>query len=163
MLCTQAPLHRFGRVLVGLTLLSLISIPVTALADPGDDHPDFAKHALWGLLYHQKDMNLSGDQVNKIKQITMNYAKAHVKAEAEMKLAKIDAMALKMDETSDLGAIESAMQKYERAKTAMHLEGVKAIRAAMGVLNPEQRENWKMQMMKLGKKLHARKHGCDRD
>ena len=80
-----------------------------------------------------------------------------------MKLSKIVAMALKMDVTSYLGAIVSAMQKYERAKTAMHLEGVKAIRAAMGVLNPEQRENWKMQMMKLGKKLHARKHGCDRD
>lgn len=163
MLYTRGALGRFGRALVGLGLLTFISMPVTALADSDEHHPDFVKHALWSLLYHQKDLNLSADQVNKIKQIKINYAKAHVKAEAEKKLTRIDVMVLKLDETSDIGALEAAMQKHERAETAMHLEGVKAIRAAMGVLNAEQRDKWKMQMMKFGKKVHERKQRCDRD
>lgn len=63
-----------------------------------------------------------------------------------------------MDESSDLGTIGSALQKHECAETNLHMEGVKAIRSAMGVLNPEQRDSWKLHMMKLGKKLA---HGSD--
>jgi periplasmic protein CpxP/Spy len=137
--------------LLGLALLSLLWMPAAGLAN--ENHADFVKHALWGLLVHQKEMNLSPEQLKKIKEIQLNYAKTHVKAESEVKLTKIEAMALKMDETSDLGAIESALQKHERAETVLHLEGVKAIRAAMGVLSPEQRENWKGNLMRLGMKL----------
>src|SRR5579884_1619266 len=145
-------------MLISLTVLTWLALPTAALADPDEHHPDFAKHALWSLLYHQKDMGLSAEQVEKLKEIQINYAKAHVKAEADTKLAKIDAMALKMDEKSDLGAIEAAMQKHERAETAMHLESVKAIRAAMALLSAEQRDAWKAHMMKLGKRLHERTH-----
>lgn len=145
-------------LLFGLGLLGLFWTPAVGFAN--ESHHDFVKHALWSLLYHQKDMNLSGDQVKKITAIGFAYAKAHVKAETEVKLTKLEALALKMDESSDLGAIESALQKQERAETALHVEGVKAIRAAMGVLNPDQRDNWKHHMMKLGKKLAHESEGC---
>lgn len=144
--------------LFGLGLLGLIWTPVVSFAN--EAHHDFAKHALWSLLYHQKDMNLSGDQVKKITAIGFTYGKAHVKAEADVKLAKLEALALKMDESSDLGAIESALQKQEHAETLLRLEGVKAIRATMGVLTPEQRDTWKHHMMKLGKKLAHGSDGC---
>ena len=145
-------------LLFGLGLVGLVWTPVVSFAN--ESHHDFAKHALWSLLYHQKDMSLLGDQVKKITTIGFTYGKAHVKAEAEVKLAKLEALALKMDESSDLGAIEAALQKQERAETVLHLEGVKAIRAAMGVLTPEQRDNWKHHMMKLGKKLAHESKDC---
>lgn len=154
------PRQRSRRValLFGVGLLGLVWTPAVGFAN--ESHHDFAKHALWSLLYHQKDMNLSGDQVKKITAIGFTYGKAQVKAEAEVKLAKLEALALKMDESSELGAIEAALQKQERAETVLHLEGVKAIRAAMGVLTPEQRDTWKHHMMKLGKKRAHESEGC---
>ena len=59
--------------------------------------------------------------------------------------------------------IEAALQKLERAETALHLEGVKAMRSAMAVLTPDQRQQWKLQLMKLAKKLHEKERCCDEE
>ena len=45
----------------------------------------------------------SEDQVSKIKSLKPTYAKTHIKGEAEVKLAKVEALALKMDEKSEMG------------------------------------------------------------
>jgi Spy/CpxP family protein refolding chaperone len=146
---------RFGRhAVVSVMIGALLLLPGVVFADPDEHHPDFVMHALWGLLYHQKDLNLSEDQVSKIKSLKLTYAKTHIKDEAEVKLAKVEALALKMDDKSEMGAIEAALQKLER---------VKAMRSAMAVLTPEQRQQWKLQLMKLAKKLHEKERCCDED
>ena len=137
-------------------LAAIIAMPAVVLADRDDEDraDDFVKHALHGLLHHKKDLNLSDEQVSKLKPIVLNYTKTHIKGEADIKLTNVDALALIMDENSDLGAIEKALQQHERAETALHLESVKAMRTAMAVLTPEQKENWKPHLGQFRKKRH---------
>jgi Spy/CpxP family protein refolding chaperone len=104
---------------------------------------------------------LSEDQVSKITSLEPTYSKTHIKGEAEVKLAKVEALGLKMNEKAEMGAIEAALKKLERAKTELHLEGVKAMRSAMAILTPQQRQRWKLQLMKLAKKLHEKERCCD--
>ena len=111
-------------------------------------HKDFVAHALRRLLHNQQDLNLSEEQVGKIKSIAMDYAKTRIRDKAEVKLAEVDVRALIFDEKSELSSIEAAMRKAESAKTTLRLDGVKTMRAAKAVLTPEQREKWRASMWK---------------
>jgi len=136
-------------------VISGIPLPTEGRADGGHGfsshhghrgHKDFVGHALRRLLHKQKDLNLSEEQVGKIKSIATDYAKTRIRDKAEVKLAEVDVRALIFDEKSDLGSIETAMRKAESAKTTLRLDAVKAMRAAKAVLTPEQREKWRAGM-----------------
>ena len=120
---------------VAVVIGALLLIPSVVFADADEDHSNFVMHALWGLLYHQKDLDLSEDQVSKITSLKLTYAKTHIKGEAEVKLAKVEALGLKMNEKAEMGAIEAPLQKLERAKTELHLEGVQSHAFRDGHLN----------------------------
>ena len=109
-------------------------------------HKDFVGHALRGLLHGQKDLNLSEEQVGKIKAIAIDYTKTRIRDKAEVKLAEVDVRAQVFDDKAELTSIESAMRKAESAKTTLRLDAVKAMRAAKAVLTPEQREKWQASM-----------------
>jgi Spy/CpxP family protein refolding chaperone len=104
---------------------------------------DFVGRSLFGLLRNEKDLELSQEQHAKIKSIATEYAKTRIQKEADVKLAELDVQSRVHDEKSELSTIESALQKSESARTALRLEGVKALRAAAAVLTPEQREKWR--------------------
>ncbi|HET6464210.1 MAG TPA: periplasmic heavy metal sensor [Nitrospiria bacterium] len=111
------------------------------------DMRDRVGHALHGLIRSQKALGLSADQETKIKAIALEHEKSRIQSEADMKLANLDVRADIFNEKVELPTIESALQKSESARTAMRLEGVKALRAAAAVLTPEQREKWHQRMM----------------
>jgi|SRR5581483_7851639 len=155
---------------VALATVSVLAftLPQPANADPrgGGMHGqmgahDFAGRALHGLLRHKKDLNLSDEQVTKIKAIAVDYAKNKIRGDAEVKLAEVDVYALVFDEKADIGAIEGAMKKSEGAQTAVRLERVKALRAAGEVLTPEQREQWRA-TMRQGRHHGEGRHGDHR-
>ena len=108
----------------------------------GGDKHDFVGTALHRLLKHQKELALSEEQGGKIKTIATDYKKSRIQKKADVKLAELDVQTRIRDEKADLSSIESAMRKSETARTAMRLEGVKALRAAFTVLTPEQKEKW---------------------
>jgi periplasmic protein CpxP/Spy len=112
--------------------------------------PNFVGHALNGLLRSQKELGLSQEQGDKIKAISTGYAKERIQGEADIKLAELDVRANILDEQVELGTIEAALKKSESARTALRLEGVKALREASAVLNPEQREKWRQKMAAHG-------------
>lgn len=108
---------------------------------------DFVGHALHGLLRDQKDLGLSGEQSSKIKAIATEYAKSRIRGEADVKLAELDVRTRIFDQKAELSSIESALRKSESARTALRLDGVKALRAAAAVLTLEQREKWRQSRM----------------
>jgi len=104
---------------------------------------DFAGHFLGGLQRHAKDLGLSTEQRTTLKGIRTNYAKARIRDKADMKLAEVDVRSLAHDDKTEMSAIEAAVQKAEAAHAAVRLDGIKAVRTAMAVLTPEQREKWR--------------------
>lgn len=155
----QAIRARLSIVLaLGALLTWALCVPVEGRAEPspgmargghsehGGAMRDFAGHAIHRLLEHQKDLGLSEDQSAKIKTVAADYAKTRIRGEADFKLAEVDVRTLVRDEKADLSAIETAMKKSEGARTALRLEGVKALRTATAVLTPEQREKWRAGM-----------------
>lgn len=128
----------------------------------GQGKGDFASHVLHGLLREQKDLNLSDEQVGKLKAMAIEYAKNRIRGEAEVKLAEVDVRALVFDEKAEMASIEAAMHKSEAAQTALRVERVKAIRAAVAVLTPEQREKWRAGMRERHRESrdrHAAEYG----
>ena len=107
---------------------------------------DFAGRSIHRLLEHQKDLGLSEEQSAKIKAVEADYAKTRIRGEADFKLVEVDVRTLVRDEKAALSAIEAALKKSESARTALRLEGVKALRTATAVLTSEQREKWRAGM-----------------
>ena len=108
---------------------------------------DMVGHALHGLIRSQKELGLSAEQESKIKAIGLEHEKHRIQSEADVKMAELDVRTDVFNEKVELPTIETALQKSENARTAMRLEGVKALRAATAVLTPAQREKWRQEMM----------------
>jgi protein CpxP len=106
-------------------------------------HGDFASRMLHHLLRDKKDLNLSEEQVGRIKTIALDYTKMRIMGEAESKLADVDARALFFDDKAEFSAIEGAIRKSEKAKTAVRIERARALRSALAVLTPEQRDKFR--------------------
>src|SRR5919106_711217 len=85
-------------MLLSIALLTTAFIlPSEANANPRGGHAqqwggksDFAGRILHSLLREQKELNLSEEQVGKIKAIAVDYAKTRIRGEAEAKLAEVD-------------------------------------------------------------------------
>ncbi|HTN44065.1 MAG TPA: periplasmic heavy metal sensor [Nitrospiria bacterium] len=104
---------------------------------------DMVGHALHGLIRSQKELGLSAEQVSRIKAIALGHEKDRIREKADMKLAEVDVRADVFNEKVELPTIEEALKKSESARTALRLEGVKALRSASAVLTPDQREKWR--------------------
>jgi len=151
---TRVISSRFSVILGLAALLTwIVCVPTDVQAEPrpgtmrGDHQTragavhDFVGHALHRLLRHQKDLGLSQEQRAKIKAIATDYTKSRIREEADLKLAEVDVRTLVQNEKADLAAIETAMKKSESTRTALRLDGVKALRAAAAVLTSEQVRN----------------------
>ena len=107
---------------------------------------DFASRTFWMLLHEQKELKLSADQVGKLKTLATDYAKTRIRNHAAIELAEVDVRSLITNQQSELSAIETALRTSEAAVTAERLDRVKAIRTALAILTPEQRDIWNVRM-----------------
>jgi Spy/CpxP family protein refolding chaperone len=100
-----------------------------------------------------KGLGLSEAQAQDITTQAADYERSRIRAKAELDLAEVDVEALVADDKADIGAIEDALKKSEAARAATRLGGIKARRAALAVLTPEQRQKWQNRIdMRLGGK-----------
>jgi len=145
----------FGAILLGMGLTAVMLMPNESWADPrtesysshhGEHKRDFAGRTFRALLRDQQDLHLSPDQVGKIEALATDYARTRIRNEAAEQLAEVDVRALIRNEQSDISAIEAALRKSESAQTTARLDRVKAIRAGLAVLTPEQRDLWRAKM-----------------
>jgi Spy/CpxP family protein refolding chaperone len=139
----------------GIGLAAVLLVPSEGRSHPGPGgasfhygghQKDFASRTFRLLLHNQKDFNLSAEQVGKIESLAADYAKTRIRNQAAVELAEVDVRSLIKNPQSELSAIEAALRKSEAATTIERLDRVKAIRTALAVLTPEQRESWKTKM-----------------
>jgi Spy/CpxP family protein refolding chaperone len=88
-------------------------------------------------------LNLSDEQVTRLKALALARDVAAIKAHAEVRLAARELRALVSDEKSELSAIEAKVNEQEQLEGKLKMIGIKAKREAYGVLTPEQRDKLK--------------------
>jgi Spy/CpxP family protein refolding chaperone len=113
-----------------------------AQAPDRPDH-DFSENSIRHLLNQAKELNLTQDQVERIKDINDRYVRARSLQDSSYKRAEMDALKLMHDRRSSLLSVETALQKADEAHTKLRMTGIKALREATDVLRPEQYANWR--------------------
>lgn len=139
----------------GAAACLFVAAPPTGLAD--EDHggkkrgqmhgghdqgeqEEHSAHYLKHLLKHAKEIGLTSEQVSKLKAMQLDLGRELVRAEADVKVAKLELHALVEEEQADLAAIQTKVEQLKKAEGGFLLAGIKAKRAALAMLTPEQRE-----------------------
>jgi len=148
----------FG-IAVGIGLVGLTSSLAWADESPGyrgggghafgmtrhgmSGHGGTTSHVLHHLLRHQKDIGLTDEQTAKLKALALDQDRARIRAHADVQVAERELRALVVDEKTDLSVIESKIKEREALAAKLRFMGVKAKRALLAVLTPEQRDKLK--------------------
>jgi hypothetical protein len=106
------------------------------------DH-DFSENSIQHLLKQAKDLNLSQEQVEKIKDVNDRYVRTRSLRETAYKQAEMDALKTIHERRSSLSSVEASLQKADEAHTKLRMAGIMALREAADVLRPEQYSNWR--------------------
>jgi protein CpxP len=101
---------------------------------------DHSAHYLKHLLKHAKEIGLTPEQIGKVKAIQLDFKRADVSLEADIKIAQLELDALVEDERTDLAAIQAKVDQLKKAEGANLIAAIKSKREAMALLTPEQRE-----------------------
>ncbi len=102
-----------------------------------DDH---SAHYLKHVLQHAKEIGLTPDQISKLKALQLDFERADVRLDADIKIAKLELHALVEDDQADLSAIQAKVDQLKKAEGADVLAAIKSKRNAMALLTPDQRE-----------------------
>lgn len=118
-------------------------------------------HLIRHLLKHEKDIGLTGEQVEKLKDLQLNLDKTRIKAEADIQVAERELKALTDDEKSDLKAVEAKLKQSEDMQIALRMTSIKTRRDVLALLTPEQRAKEKAEHEKMMEKHKegGRAHG----
>lgn len=101
-----------------------------------DQNEQYLKH----LLKHAKEIGLTPEQVSKLKVMQLDFKRADVRLDADMKVAQLELDALLEDEQASLAAVQTQVDQLKKAEGAHLIAAVKGKRDAMALLTPEQRE-----------------------
>jgi len=123
------------------------------------EHHQTAGHLFRHLLKHQKEIGLSAEQVTKLKGLQMEFTRARIHAEADIKVAEAELAALAEDDKADLSALEAKVKQSEALRSGLRMAVIKAKRDALAVLTPEQREKQKAEHEKMMHDMQ-RSHGA---
>lgn len=113
------------------------------------------------LLKHRKQLGLIPEQVSKLETMQLDLRRAQVRAEADIKVARLELHALVEDEQVDSAAIKAKVDQLKKAEGDLLFATIKSKRDAMAVLTPIQREkdhamrDTMMEGMKKGEDRHT--------
>jgi Spy/CpxP family protein refolding chaperone len=96
-------------------------------------------HLLRHLMRDKQELGLTGDQIAKLRAMALDYDRAAIRGEAEVRVAERELRALLWDERAELAAIEAKVKERGAVEAAARMVGIKAKRDLLGVLTPEQR------------------------
>jgi len=106
-------------------------------------------HLIRHLLKHEQDIGLTAEQVAKLKDMQLDLDKTRIKTEADIQVAERELKALTEDEKSDLGAVEAKLKESENLQVGLRMVSIKARRAVLALLTPEQRGKEKTEHEKV--------------
>jgi Spy/CpxP family protein refolding chaperone len=113
-----------------------------AQAPDRPDH-DFSENSIQHLLKQARDLDLTREQVDKIKDINDRYVRGRSLRETAYKQAELEALKTIHERRSSLSSVEASVQKADEAHTKLRMAGIIALREAADVLRPEQYSNWR--------------------
>jgi hypothetical protein len=91
----------------------------------------------------KKELELTDKQVKDLESIKMDFMKGSFKAEANLKIAKLELKSIMHDENASLKDIEAKLKSVASIETDMKISHIKAFRQARALLTPEQLEKLK--------------------
>lgn len=97
-------------------------------------------HYLKHLLKHAKEIGLTPEQIGKLKAMELDFKRADVRLEADIKVAQLELHALMEDEQADLPAIHAKVEQLKKAEGARLIAAIKSKRNAMAILTSDQKE-----------------------
>lgn len=97
-------------------------------------------HLLTHLLRHGKEIGLTSEQIGTLKTMQLDLSRAQARAEADIKVAKLELDALADDEQADATAIQAKVNQIKKAEGALLFTTIQSRRDALALLTPEQRE-----------------------
>ncbi len=106
-------------------------------------HGGMTAHVLRHLLRHQQDLDLTDEQVTKLRTLALDQDRAQIRGQADVLVAKRELKALVADEKTDLSVIEAKVKEREAFEAKLSFMVIKAKRDLYAVLTPEQRVNQK--------------------
>lgn len=122
-------------------------------------HHGHAANHLRHLLKHQQEIGLTEEQVKKLKTVELDYDRAQIKADSEIRVAERELLALVEDEKTDLSVIEAKVKQSEMLEVGLRMSAFKARRDALAVLTPEQREKAKASHEKRMQEMRSSPQG----
>lgn len=154
---SQARVSPWARIvsIAAIGLAGVLLFPLDGRADVGsgrcagyhaEQKRDVASRTFRMLLYDRRDLNLSAEQIGKLEGLATDYARTKIRNRASVELAEVDVKALMKNPQSELSVIETGLRKSEAASTTERLDRVKAVRTALALLIPDQRDTWKARM-----------------
>ena len=117
----------------------------TAAQTPDRPDHDYVANSLQAMLRQGQNLQLSQEQMAKIKTIADQYERTRRDRENAYKRSEMDALKLIHDNRSSLFAIENAVQKADQDHSKLRMAGIKALREARDVLRPEQYGQWRQE------------------
>lgn len=105
-----------------------------------DNQKDQSEHYLKHLLKHAKEIGLTPEQIGKLKAMQLDFKRADVRLEADIKVAQLELHALIENEQADLSAIQAKVDQLKKAEGAHLIADIKGKRDAIALLTTEQRE-----------------------
>jgi protein CpxP len=113
------------------------------MSRPGMGGHEGSPRMLHRLLRHQQDIGLTDEQVAKLKALALDQDRAQIRAHANVLVAERELRALIPDEKTGLSAIEAKLKEGEALEANLRFMRIKAKRALLAVLTPEQRDKLK--------------------
>lgn len=115
------------------------------------------------LEFMKKNLNLTNDQVTKIKAISAKYEPKRKEARTNIQALHKELHTMLMDENPDKSKVKSKMEEISRIKIDMRLKGLDQRLEVTKILTTEQKAKWKERMKKRmhRKNKHKKKYQDD--
>jgi Spy/CpxP family protein refolding chaperone len=160
-------------VVIAAGAACLIAAPyLTGLADEGHgamkrgqmqgghdqgEQEEHAGHYVRHLLKHAKEIGLTSEQVGKLKTLQLDFGRSQARAEADVKIARLELHALVDDEQPNLTGIQAKIDQLKKAEGTLLFSALKSRLDAAALLTPEQKEKdraHREQMKRTGEGEH---------
>ena len=105
----------------------------------------------WKMMVLRKELGLSDDQVNRIRDMYTNMRKQKVQLRSQIQLNKIDLQNMLMREDVNMQEVEQKIRDIANLKAEMHIAWIRAMQDMRNTLTPEQRDRVKSMIMSFWK------------
>ncbi len=121
----------------------------------GHGHSHAGGHMLRHLFKHKQDLQLTEEQVSKLRTLALDADRAEIRADADVEVSRRELRSMLWDQQVQMSTIEAKVNEQKAFEAAARIIEIKARRDLLGVLNQEQRD-------KLKSLWHQRRQGHSR-